>query len=315
MNKFPNFFVAGAAKCGTTALYHILEQHPEIYLSPIKEPNHFCTDIKPGEFSEEYQLHEKRKNLNLEKFLAGPMKEKHFDYFVTHAKQYELLFKNVKNEKAIGEMSNSYLFSEVAAQNIKLKIPDAKIIIMLRNPVERIFSHYLAHLRDGKTYLPFMQEIQKDFSKPVKGWWKSHCYFEMGLYYEQVKRYFDVFDHSQIKITWFEDFESNFQQTAKEIFIFLGVNPNIPVSSDEKYNEAREPKNKRFIYFISKTGIKKPLFGLIPESLKPKIKKSFFKRQVKIKFPEEERNYLKAFYKNDILLLQKLSSKDLSSWL
>src|SRR5205085_12040837 len=100
--KEPNFFVVGAAKCGTTTLYHILFQHPEIYMSPIKEPNYFCTDIKPEEFSEEFKLSEKRKNFDLDAFLQGPMTERRFGSYVRKPEDYKMLFKNVKNEKAIG---------------------------------------------------------------------------------------------------------------------------------------------------------------------------------------------------------------------
>ncbi|MFI5218018.1 MAG: sulfotransferase domain-containing protein [Bacteroidia bacterium] len=314
IKKFPNFFVVGAAKCGTTALYHFLSRHPEVYMSPIKEPNHFCTDIKPEEFTREYQLHEARKNLDLNKYLAGPMTEKHFDYFVIKLGQYELLFKNVTSEKAIGEISNSYLFSKVAAINIKNKVPEAKIVIILRNPVDRIFSHYLANLRDGKTFRPFMEEIQLDFNKSNKGWWKSHCYFEMGLYFEQVKRYVDIFGTEQVKVLWYEDLKNDFTSLVENLFSFLDVSSNLRLTSDEKYNVSMEPRNKRFIYYISKLGIKKPLFNLIPASYKTRIKNSFFKKQFSFEMNADERQYLSSFYEKDVQNLGRLLQKDLSHW-
>ena len=103
-------------------------------MSPIKEPNHFCTDIDPAYFSEEFKRHEKQKNLNLELYLNGPMKEKHWGYFVQRKQDYEKLFKNRTTERAAVEVSNSYLYSSKAAENIWREIPNAKIVIMLRNP-------------------------------------------------------------------------------------------------------------------------------------------------------------------------------------
>ena len=139
----PDFFIAGAAKSGTTSMYHFLDSHPEIYMSPVKEPNHFCIDIKPSEFSAEFILHEKQKNLDIEKYVAGEMKQKHWGYFVQNRRDYKMLFKNRTIEKAAGEVSNSYLYSASAAEQIKIEVPGAKIIIILRNPAERAYSHYL----------------------------------------------------------------------------------------------------------------------------------------------------------------------------
>ncbi len=69
VTPFPNFLVVGAAKCGSTSLYHYLKQHPQVYMSPLKEPNHFSTDINPASFSEDYILHEKMKNLDIRRYV------------------------------------------------------------------------------------------------------------------------------------------------------------------------------------------------------------------------------------------------------
>lgn len=313
--KFPNFFVVGAGKCGTTTLYHILFQHPEIFMSPIKEPNHFCTDIKEEEFSEQFKLIEKRKNINLDEYLNGPMTERKFGYFVPKSEDYKKLFKNVKNEKAIGEISNSYLFSKVAAQNIKDAVPDAKIIIILRNPIDRMVSHYKANIRDGKALKPFYEEVTDDYNKNPKGWCISHSYFEVGQYADQVDRYLKVFGKENVKVLWFEDWKKNSSNMAREIFTFLGVDPNIQIDPEERQHTTTEPRSKKLVYLLSQSGIKKPALRLFPQSWREPIKSIFFNNKASFAITPDERKKLQDFFRADIEKLQSLLNVDLSKWL
>jgi hypothetical protein len=98
----PNFFIVGAPKAGTTALYHYLDQHPEIYMSPIKEPNYFAAEIRPENFSEELQKQIGRDQKALGGYLRGSMQEKRFGGLVSDWAD-QMLFRHVKKEKAIGE--------------------------------------------------------------------------------------------------------------------------------------------------------------------------------------------------------------------
>ncbi|HNQ12125.1 MAG TPA: sulfotransferase [Bacteroidia bacterium] len=320
MNKetqtpLPNFFIVGAAKCGTTSLYHYLKKHPEVYLSPIKEPNHFCSDIDPEEFSQQYKDIEKRKRLDLETYTQGDMKREVWGYFVQDWNHYTKLFKNVKNEKAVGEISNTYLFSNVAAKNIKEKIPNAKIIAMLRNPADRIYSHYMANLRDGKTFLSFADEMEDDYRKPKKGWYVSHAYYEMGMYYEQVKRFYDQFPKEQIRIYIYDDFKVEQENIVRDMLSFLEVDANVKLDFSERHNQAAVPKNRYFMYLISATGIKKNLFRIVPQTLKRKLKSTFFKSSEIPKMTAEERQKIINIYRDDVLKLQDLLKRDLSMWL
>ena len=310
----PDFFIVGAAKCGTTALYHFLDKHPDIYMSPVKEPNHFCTDIRPQHFSEEFRLHEKQKNFNLHQFLEGPMKEKQWGYFVEERSDYEKLFKNRTREKAAGEVSNSYLYSSAAAANIRLDVPLAKIIMMLRHPAERAYSHYLAHVRDGKTYLPFRKEIESDMQKFPKGWGQSYLYLEMGLYFEQVKRYTNTFPASQIKIYLYDDFKQDAAAVMQDLFGFLGVETPPSMNFNEIYNEARKPVSSRLNYIISRTGLKKKVFQVVPDALRKKIKNLFFISGKVDSMNAADRSFLINYYQADVAQLEKLINRDLSSW-
>lgn len=310
----PNFFIVGAAKSGTTALYHYLCQHPEVYMSPIKEPNHFCTDIDPEKFSKEFILHEKLKNFNLKEYISGPMKVKQWGYFVKERKDYEMLFKHVTTQKAIGEVSNSYLFSETAAKNIYSEIPHAKIIIMLRNPVFRAYSHYQANLRDGKTYLSFREEIERDSRIFPKGWGKSYLYLEMGYYYKQVRRFTDLFPSSQVKIYLYDDFKENADRVMKDLFIFIGVSSKTQINFTEKINEAAVPVNSKLLYALSKYGIKKKVFHTIPTIFQKQIKSLFFRSGNNNPISDEDKNYLTGIYSDEIRQLSTLINRDLSEW-
>ena len=311
---FPDFFIVGAAKSGTTSLYHYLDRHPEVYMSPIKEPNHFCTDIRVEDFSPEFRRHEKEKNLHLADYLNGDMKQKHWGYFVTDKEDYQKLFKNRTTEKAAGEVSNSYLYSGAAAANIRKEVPEAKIVMMLRDPAERAWSHYLANLRDGKTFLSFREELEKDRAKLHKGWGQSYLYLEMGLYFEQVKRYMDVFPTGQLKIFLYDDFKKNPDKVMQELFSFLGVRP-VAGPFKEKFNEAREPVNSRLLYLLSKSGLKKKVFHTIPLPLQKKVKDLFFRNSPVRQMAKADRQYLKGFYEDDVKKLEKLLGRDLKNWL
>ncbi|MCC6385037.1 MAG: sulfotransferase [Bacteroidia bacterium] len=311
---WPNFLVIGAAKCGTTSLYHYLKTHPEVYMSPIKEPNFFSTDINPDNFSQQYKDIERRKRLNLTEYVSGDMKREIWGYFVKKREHYTALFKNVKGERAIGEISNSYLFSKEAASNISRTLPNVKLIAILRNPVTRMYSHYMANLRDGKTYKSFREEVEFDFNQKCKGWYINHAYVEMGLYYDQVKRFLTTFPSHQIRIYLHDDFQQNPSMVLTDICRFLGIDESFGFNTSERYNEARVPKNKKFLYWLSSTGIKKNTFRILPERIKPGIKKFFFKAEIELKIEESDRQFAYQFYESEIPQLEKLIGRDLTHW-
>ena len=143
--KVPNFFIAGAAKSGTTAVARYLEKHPQVYMSPIKEPSYFARDIIPGLQPSNWQ----RNQRGLEKYLNGSMEERRGGC-VLEWDSYLKLFRNATKEIAIGEASTAYLISPNAPLEIRSEIPHARIIIMLRNHVERAFSTYLMFCRNGR---------------------------------------------------------------------------------------------------------------------------------------------------------------------
>src|SRR6185295_6635753 len=240
-HKLPNFFIVGAAKSGTTSLYEYLKLHPEVYMAPIKETHHFSTDIDNTKFRPNYA---RALNKDLSKFLDSDMEEGIFHAFVKDWDEYAKLFKKVNEEKAVGEVTNSYLYSHEAAKNILAKFPKARIVMMLRNPVDRAFSHYLMDLRIGYETENFMAAVKKDMARNPKGWGISNLYVEIGMYYEQVKRYIEIFPERQRRIYIFDDFRKDAGAVVKDMFSFLAVDPNVNIDYSQKFNPSFIPKNK-----------------------------------------------------------------------
>ena len=314
-NKEPNFFVIGAAKCGTTTLYDFLEQHSEVYMSPIKEPHFFCSDIRIENFSDEYKKYVYSRGINIQDYVAGDMSKKYWEWYVDDFTTYLKLFKNVTNQKAIGEISNGYLFSTVSANEIKDKYPEAKIVMILRNPVSRAYSHYLANVRDGRTTLSFRDELEADLKKSNKGWCKSHNYVEMGMYYQQVKRFMDAFPNNQILIFLNDDLKTDANAVGKKLFDYIGVDANASINYSNKQNEAKMPKWPRLIKFITQTGLKRKLSRALPSRIQTNVKPFFFKEGKIPNMSEEDKQWLITLFKDDIQKTQVLINRDLSNWL
>jgi hypothetical protein len=307
----PNFFIIGAAKAGTTSLYHYLKQHNGIYFSPIKEPNYFSTDINPAHFMSDYRKH--TVFVDDKYFAKKPLKDLHLS-FVRKEDHYFQLFENVTSETAIGECSTSYLFSSCAADEIRRFNPEAKIIAILRNPVERAFSHYLMGLRFGYTKKSFRQALEEDMKQNRKGWGISKLYLELGLYAQQIQRYFDSFDKSQIRIYLNDELSVDVQKTISAIFHFLEVEDQRIITS-EKFNQARIPKNKALNQLVYQSTLPRIMQSILPKPMIQKVKKLYYEKQESIEINPADKAFLRDYYCSDIINTQKITGKDLSHWL
>ncbi|MBL7923954.1 MAG: sulfotransferase [Bacteroidia bacterium] len=310
----PNFFIVGAAKAGTTSLYQYLSQHPDVYMSPIKEPNFFATDIQLEAIRPEVK--ERLRLLDASSFLRGDMKKTMHRAFITKPDEYAALFRFAAGKKAIGEASASYLFSDKAAANIHQYNPDARIIMILRNPVQRAYSHYLMDRRMAVTGLPFEEALEEERKHPVRSWGSTSLYLELGLYAGQVKRYLDLFPRDQVLILLNEELREHPEDTMKRVYAFLGVDTAFSTNFEKEFNAAAVPRNTLVKKIIS--------VNLLRVKVRRALKNSFLKRFIRKALfakPAEERPSaavnarLLEYYKNDIQSLSKLIQKDLSKWL
>jgi Sulfotransferase family len=242
----PNFFIVGTGKAGTTSLYHYLSQHPQIFMSPLKEPCYFASEICTENLAEDHRRHIRRMSRRIpERFgdseAAGPS-----GWLVKDWMTYVRLFENVRDQTAIGEASVAYLWSTTAAGNIAAELPDAKIVIILRDPAERAFSQYLHQLSMGMVCWTFREHIENCIRYRGPRFSVYHPFLEVGLYYAQVQRYLQLFPRNNIQIYWYEDAWKDPRRFLRDLFEFLGVRYGIFSGSISKKLGAADTAVCRF---------------------------------------------------------------------
>ncbi|PIG94472.1 sulfotransferase [Gloeocapsopsis sp. IPPAS B-1203] len=292
----PNFLVVGAAKAGTTALYYYLKQHPQIYMSPEKEPKFFALEGDKLDF-------------------RGPGdRENICKSAITDIETYRQLFQGVTNEIAIGEASPLYLYSPKAAERIKKYIPDAKLIAILRNPIERAYSGYIMHVREGReTAKDFAEALQQEETRIRNNWGWGH-YVNVGFYHTQLKRYLELFDREQIRVYLYEDLKTDPIKLVQDIFKFLGVDDTFVPDTSLKYNVAGVPKNDAIKTLIKNFSSIKPAMNLlVPDKLRHYLRSKIYEKPPTLS--KEIHQNLIEVYREDILSLQKFLQRDLSKWL
>ena len=290
MNK-PNFFIVGTPKAGTTSLYYYLEEHPEIYMSPIKETNYFS-------FSE----------------IEGQGLYYTAEEYVRTAADYDAQFAGVTNEKAIGEASVSYLFYPEIPNKIKEFNPDARIIIVLRNPVDRGFSHYLMDKRLGFVNLSFDDIVDKKFKKK-SDWLYYQQYITIGFYYEQVKRFQDTFGSEKVKVLFYEDIISNINGVVKDIYKFLEVEPTYIADTNQRHNVFLAPKTPLIEKLYALKTFRKVIKRIFGEAVQSWMKSVFFTKEKKPQLSPALKAELTNLFKADIVKTSELLNRDLSRWL
>lgn len=302
----PNFFIVGAAKAGTTSFAEYLGQHPQVYMSPVKEPHYFCTDIESRHILEKVQPEEY--------FSVQPLRKRHA-LCVRQAAHYEQLFAAAGDAKAVGEASVSYFYSECAPRRIAAEITDPKILIFLRNPVERAYSHFKMDLALGISCTDdFLEAVRIDHASPQKGWGISHLYVELGLYVPQLRRFLDSFPADRLKICVYDDYQSDVRPTLIEILSFLGVDQTLrQISVDAKHGETQRQPAFTKIDALSETRPYRMLRAAVPPLVRSKMKKMLSRKPRKLRVSEF--NALIPYFREDIYELSSLLGRDLSHWL
>jgi Sulfotransferase family len=295
MSRLPNFFIVGAPKAGTTSLYHYLDQHPQVYMSTIKEPNFFAAEIREENFDPKARREIARDTRGLRKFLSGPMREKRFGGIVADWEDYLHLFANANNESALGEASVCYLWSPTAPERIADRIPDAKILVMLRDPAERAFSHYLRGLSIGAIHCSFREHIQRNLRHRSGQFCVHYPFLELGLYSEQLGRYLQRFGRN----VWVR---------------FLRVNAEFAPDMGCRYLEAQVP-HLPAIGWLKRLGFWQMAARVTPSSLRPLIRRALIRRPGATRMDPADREFLVNFYREDIGRLASLLGRNLDPWL
>lgn len=288
---YPNLFVVGAAKAGTTSLHDILAKHPDIHMSTMKEPH--------------FMLH----NYFTNKIFNGPGDNEIINNYINDENEYKELF--IKIGKINGETSPGYFsLPDYSIKNINYYCESPKIIICLRNPIDRTYSAYMHKRRSGLEKKEFNDILRNELEqKRINNDWAWGWYYLAdSLFYEKVLKFKAAFD--SVKIIFFEDLISDTDNTLNNIYDFLGVQK---LSKTEK------------ILQTNKTGIirKKALYKLvhliypllsfaINKNMKSKAKNFFIHKP---KMDEESKAILQDYFRNDITKLSHYLDKDLfSKW-
>lgn len=304
----------GAAKTGSTSLYYLLRQHPDIYMSPIKETNYFAWNINPEEFRADYgrMPHVKKRAENNQKHY--PANSATWVTYGLSEEQYIRLFEGAEEHEYVGEVSNSYLFDAEAIQNIKAFYKDVKFFVILRNPVERLLSHYKAMVRDGLVLKPgLIGEVQRDLEYLPREWGKAHLYVDMGYYARQLKAVLSHIDRQDLYIIFHDDMCQSTHKVFDELVDWLGLKPLQEINT-EKRNEARMPRWPSLISFMTRTGLRYKLGMCLPEKTRRFVKQYMYTKNDTFHFTEQEIKYIYSFYEHDINELESLLNICLDRW-
>ncbi|MCS6917803.1 MAG: sulfotransferase [Chitinophagales bacterium] len=301
---WPNLLIVGAAKSGTTTLHYALAQHPDVFMSPKKEPGYFTWPDEPLQF------------INNGRLITQPR------FLVNRQSDYLQLFAPGCQRRYRGESSTTYLFFyEKTIANIRRLHPDpdgVRIVIALRNPVERAFSQYMHKVRDGAETLSFEEALQQEAWRREHNWHFDYSYLERGFYYRQVKAYRDHFPH--VHILLFDDLRNDPAATLLRVQEFLGL-PAVNLDAGGELNVSGRPRILAVNRFLKRKNKVKELLGsLLPAALRRRLRlrvQSLVYRHnlERETLPADLRRQLIDVYRTEVEQLQGLLQRDLSSWL
>jgi hypothetical protein len=272
----PNFLIIGAAKSGTTSLYHYLRQHQDIFMSPVKEPNYYSDD---------------------DDNLVSTAIRSRVDY--------EQLFAGAKGERAIGEATVRYLNAIAGIDRIHADLPGVRLIVSLRQPADRAYSSYMSRFASGRETRSAEEALQPG-SFP----------FETSFYYPRLRRYYDRFDKQQIKVILFDDLAANPHDVLRDLFRFLDVDDGFIADTSIRHNAGVAPRSRILTSLFDKgVRFLRPLVppALLSKGVASRLRRPILRN--KEPMPAALRRRLTDRYRNDVLATGELIRRDLSHWL
>lgn len=293
-DNLANLFIVGAAKCGTTSLYEYLSQHPQVYMSPVKEPHFFSDKVE----NEDKELYKK------------PVKgEKYHTKVIKDIDVYTSLFDGGSDFKIRGEASPSYLWDTDAAAKIYKYNPNSKIIAILRNPIDRLVSSYqMDHSAGKQNETDFLTTVKNEYKKEKKIWGYDRIYLDLGFYYKQLSVYAGLFPASQILVLKFDDLVKRPLETLLKVLQFLEIDEKYLAGIDvgKVHNESASIKYP-FLKKLKKAKLLKSVIRVAAKRLKF-LKKFTHKKgySLNLVIDDEARTYLDNMYHDDLAKLKEV---------
>jgi Sulfotransferase family len=277
----PNFFVVGAAKAGTTSIYHHIKMHPQIFVPEEKEPSFFATPAPPG--------------------------VKPFHARCPTFDEYKKMYQGSVGFTAVGDLSTPYLWDENAPRRIHEACPNAKIIIMLRDPIARAYSFYLMNLLTELDTTPTFQEaLRRDAARDKSTWFTCFQYVGAGLYHDQVRRYLDLFGSERVLVRLFDELKENPHDLYAAIAAHLDIDaePFHAIEVDQAHNYYRMPRFRVAYRIAGALGLRTKL---LPPSVRRWLNHNplLFDRK-KPTMDDASRQYLKGIFEPDVARLEAL---------
>jgi hypothetical protein len=297
---WPNFFVIGAARCATDALYDYLGQHPQIYMSPVKETNYFVFYGRRIRFT-------------------GPGDEEALrSCSIVSRAEYEAQFAGVTSEIAIGEASPWYIYCPQVAQRIAQDVRDARLVAMLRHPVDRAFSSFCMLQRDCREpERDFVRALALEKERIAAGWEPIWHYAAMGLYSQQLERYYTLFGRDRLRVYLYDDFSRDPLPILRDLYAFLGVDPGFVPDVSMRPNQSYVPRSRRLgLALMRENAARRVARAVLPWPLRRRLRETLDRlNRTRPALDPVLRRELIALFRDDILRVQELIGRDLSHWL
>lgn len=273
----PTFLIIGAARSGTTSLWQYLKEHPDVFVPGDKEVNFFNAE---GAF------------------------DRGVDWYAS-------LFAPGRGKKAIGEASPSYLYSKEAASRMASVVPEARLVAILRNPIDRTYSHYLHGRYFAVERRSFREAVEQEMRSPNDVSWPFN-YVAQSRYHEQLVRLNEFFPREQILVQLFDDLTADPVATFRSLCGHLGIDPTvIPASVGETKNPYRESRAAPLVRLLMRPSINRR----IPKSLWTPIRR-LVTREARSRDPMDPdvRLQLAEYFAESNSALEARLGRDLSIW-
>lgn len=304
----PNLFVIGGMRCGSTTIFNQLMQHPDVFFPAIKEPEYFTkqvmqTQLAMNNFRSQEERDIAERSIRNKRFLD--------------IDEYRSIYDQKTNEKYAGDSSH-YFYHPKTIPLLKALSPNARIVVSLRDPTERLFSEFMFYVRGGNETRTFSEyladEVQWD--EPSESWeMEKTCRIRKGYYATLLRPWVEAFDSRQLKVILFEDIHKG-RATFQELFQWLEIDSGVTFSEMHTERSGR-PKSALVASLLNSRGMLKSVArSLIPRMARNRIRDKFYSTMLKREQLEpDDEAALRSIYRKEVEDLQQLIGRDLSTWI
>jgi hypothetical protein len=295
----PTFIVAGPPRCATTSTYYYLRQHPQVFMSPIKETNFFA-----------YLASQRGLSL-AQSTMNRPVRS---------LEAYQQQFEGAGGALAVGEASPIYFWIAGAAELIRAYLPEIRLVFILRNPIDRAYSAFLKSVQDGEEQRSFEEAVNQELLHPDEEPDRARgFYVRIGFYSRFLARFTSVFGPDQLCISFQDDLESAPATFLRNLLLFIGVDPERHVDTSARYNTSQVVRADTLLRAGRWKAVSQRLGRFIPAPIYRQLYRGYsasLDRLIEVPpVRAETRRRLCGAYASDIRELQALSGRDLSHWL